>query len=95
MNGVNITKFLADWKIDPITSSLTKSIASKEDLQQALTEAYMETMHHEMVFQSRGRVSRFIRSTNLSNSIAQNSMIKEALEAVTNKRKTTKQPLHI
>ena len=82
MSGVNITKFLQDWKIDAITSSLTRSKEKKDGLQQALTDAYMATMHHQMVFKYNGRVSKFIRSTNTSDILAHNFMIRETLESV-------------
>ena len=82
MSGVNITKFLHNWKIDAITSSLTRSKERKDGLQQALTDAYMATMHHQMVFKYKGRVSKFIRSTNNSDILAHNFMIRETLESV-------------
>ena len=91
MVEINETKFLSDWNIESITSSLNKSSkANKENMTQVLIDAYMDTMHHEKVLQSTGRVSRFIRSTKLSNIIAHNYMISQALESVTTKRKTTK-----
>ena len=81
MAAMNITQMATDWNISYIVSSLTSSRASKEHMEQALADAMMKTIHHELVFKSRGRISRFVRSSENSDIIARNHMISQGLEA--------------
>ena len=87
---MNITQMATDWNISYIVSSLTSSRASKEHMERELKDAMMKTMHHEMVFKSRGRISRFVRSSYYSDIIAHNYMISQSLEATANKCKGVK-----
>ena len=87
MKAINISQMKAAWNISNIVSSMTTSRASKEHMEQALTEAMLETMHHELAVQSRGRISRFVRSSKYSGIIANNYMISQNLESTANKCK--------
>ena len=91
MKAININQMIADWNISNIVSSMTASKASKEHMEQALADAMMKTIHHELVFKSRGRISRFVRSTDYSDSIARNYMISQGLEAAAAQCKKVKQ----
>ena len=82
---------LADLNINNIVSALTANRASKEHMEQALTDAMMKTIHHELVFKSRGRISRFVRSSENSDIIARNHMISQGLEAAAAQCKRVKQ----
>ena len=90
MAAMNISQMFADWNISGIVSSMTTSRASKEHMEEELKGAMMKTMHHEMVFKSRGRSSRFVRSSYYSDTIAHNYMISQSLEATANKCKGVK-----
>ena len=58
-------------------------------MEQALAEAMMKTIH--LVFKSRGRISRFVRSSDYSDIIAHNYMISQGLEAAAAQCKKVKQ----
>ena len=91
MKAINISQMKADWNISDIVSSMTSSRASKEHMEQALTDAMMKTIHHELVFKSRGRNSRFVRSSENSDIIAHNYMISQGLEVAAAQCKKVKQ----
>jgi hypothetical protein len=90
MAAMDLSQMFADWYISDIVSSMTVSRASKEHMKRELKDAMMKTMHHEMVFKSRGRISRFVRSSYYSDIIAHNYMISQSLEATANKCKGVK-----
>ena len=91
MEAMDLSQMFADWNISYIVSSMTASRASKEHMEQALADAMMKTIHHELVFKSRGRISRFVRSSDYSDIIAHNYMISQGLEAAAAQCKKVKQ----
>jgi hypothetical protein len=80
MKEMNMTKMSIDWNIDSIVSTLSTSRTNQEHLKQTLTDAMMKAMQHELIFKSRARVSRFVRSTKNSDIIGHNYLIMRSMQ---------------
>ena len=81
MAAIDLTKMFADWNLSEFVSSLTANRAIKEDMEQKLRESMEKTTRRELVCQSRGPISRFVRSSDYSDIIAHNYMISQGLES--------------
>ena len=85
---MNISKLSTDWNISAIVSSNAKVRGGmEEEMQKEFEEAMMSTIHHEMILKSKGRASKFMRTTEFSELISQNFMMSRSLQIVNDKCK--------
>ena len=88
MLSMNISKLSTDWNISAIVSSNAKARGgTEEEMQKEFEEAMMNTIHHEMILKSKGRASKFMRTTEFSELISQNFMMSRSLQIVNDKCK--------
>ena len=80
-----MTQMRDEWNIDSIPLSLTRKSTKQKLLKSKLMEAMHHQMEHEITMKTRGRVTRFIRSTKHSDIIAHNYMIMRGLQTETEK----------
>ena len=71
----------SDWSFDELVSSFLGRSRNADKLKLQLEEAVENTTSHEFVLGTRARVTRFIRSTSKSDTIAHNERIKHTLES--------------
>ena len=85
---MNISKLSADWNISSIVSSLGKVRGGmEEEMQKEFEDAMMNTIHHEMILKSKGRASKFMRTTEFSELISHNFMMSRSLQIANEKCK--------
>ena len=78
MNDMNMTKMKEDWQIEKFTK--LRNIQAS-----AVVDAMMMTIHRENTFKSKGRISKFTRSTRVTDHIAHNYMVEQIIEHSLNK----------
>ena len=71
-----MTKIENDWKIKKLFTSRNIRASAKEPV----VDELMKLMHRDNAFRSRGRISKFIRSTKISDQIAHNYMMEQIIE---------------
>ena len=73
MKDMNMTKMKEDWQIEKFTKS--------RNIQASLVvDAMMMTIRRENTFKSKGRLSKFTRSTRITDYIAHNYMVEQMIE---------------
>ena len=68
MKDMNMTKMKNEWQIENLAKS--RNIGTS-----AVVDAMMMTLRRENTFKSKGRVSKFTRSTKITDQIAHNYMV--------------------
>ena len=69
------------WKIESMMNdSNTNRTPKKQEFLNLTSEAMLAAMHHEKLMQSKGHSTKFSRSSKLSNKIAHNSYMANAIE---------------
>ena len=76
MQDVNMTKIKDDWKIKKLSISRNVRASAKEPV----VDDLMKLMHRDNAFRSRERISKFFRSTKISDQIAHNYMMEQIIE---------------
>ena len=90
MKDMNLTKESMDWNIDSIISNLKGRVDNEDQLKESLTDAIQNVVDHEVTLKSRKRVTRFTRSTQHSEAISHNNMIRKSLENAAENSKAVK-----
>ena len=80
MNQINITEAGLDWELDSLASTLTRGGRNNLDVKLALEEAISKCTNHEVALKSIGRMTKFIRLTQNSDTIAHNERVRISLE---------------
>ena len=73
MKDMNVSKMKDDWQIEKFTKA-RKIKAS------AVVDAMMMAIRRENTFKSKGRISKFKRSTRITDHIAHNYMVEQMIE---------------
>ena len=79
-----MTNMVENWNIVTFVSAHSNRNGKQDEgkLKLALIQAIEEELEHEEKMKSKGRASKFIRSTKESDAIAQNYMIMQSLQMV-------------
>ena len=70
------------WNIDSLINTVSTNRAAAEDLETSISEAMEAASRHEMLMQSKGHASHFIRSSLFSRDIAHNAYMEQAIGSV-------------
>ena len=79
---MNMTEMMIQWNIDSLTNTVSTNRAAKENLETAISEAMEAASRHEILLQTKGHASKFIRSSLYSRNISHNSYMEQAIRTV-------------
>ena len=79
---MNMTEMKILWNIDSLINTLSTNRDAAEDLETSISEAMEAASRHEMLMQSKGHASHFIRSSLFSRDIAHNAYMEQAIGSV-------------
>ena len=70
------------WNIDSLINTISTNRDAAEDLETNISEAMEAAFRHEILMQSKGHASQFIRSSLFSRDIAHNAYMEQAIGSV-------------
>ena len=70
------------WNIDSLINTVSTNREAAEELETSISEAMEAAFRHEMLMQSKGHASQFIRSSLFSKDIAHNAYMEQAIGSV-------------
>ena len=76
---MNMTEMMILWNIDSLINTVSTNRDAAEDLETSISEAMEAAFRHEMLMQSKGHASQFIRSSLFSREIAHNAYMEQAI----------------
>ena len=76
---MNMTEMKILWNIDSLISIASTNREAADDLDTAISEAMEAAFRHEMLMQSKGHASQFIRSSLFSRNISHNAYMEQAI----------------
>ena len=74
-----MTEMKIMWNIDSLINTVSTNRDVAEDLETNISEAMQAAFRHEMLMQSKGHTSKFIRSSLFSREIAHNAYMGQAI----------------
>ena len=82
VEAMNMTEMMILWNIESLINTASTNRASREDLETAISEAMESASRHEILLQSQGHASQFIRSSLYSRDISHNAYMEQAIGSV-------------
>ena len=82
VEAMNVTEMMILWNIDSLINTVSTNRASRQGLETAISEAMESASRHEILLQSQGHSSQFIRSSLHSRDISHNAYMEQAIGSV-------------